>query len=122
MGRKRVFGTEAVWRERLRRFRDGDLKVAEFCRREGVSTATFYRWRGRLEQHDERARGVQHRSRKSEIADVARRFLPVNVARLTDAEIELPNGIKIRVPATNADALRAAILASHRACQEVDPC
>ena len=122
MGRKRVFGTEAVWRERLGRFRNGDLKVAEFCRREGVSTATFYRWRGRLEQHDGRARGIERRSRKSGNAAVAERFLPVNVARLTEAEIELPNGIKIRVPATNAEALRAAILAGHDACQGVASC
>ena len=122
MGRKRVFGTEAVWRERLGRFRDGDLKVAEFCRREGLSTATFYRWRGRLEQDDGRARGVQRRSRKSGNAAVGERFLPVNVARLAEAEIELPNGIKIRVPATNVEALRAAVLAGHDVCQEVGSC
>jgi hypothetical protein len=56
------------------------------------------------------------------MADVAERFLPVNVARLTDAEIELPNGIKIRGPATNAEALRAAILAGHDVCQGVASC
>ena len=37
-------------------------------------------------------------------------------------EIELPNGIKIRVPATNAEALRTAILAGHEVCQAVSPC
>jgi hypothetical protein len=56
------------------------------------------------------------------MADVAERFLPVKVARLADAEIELPNGIKIRVPATNVEALRAAVLAGHDACQEVGSC
>jgi hypothetical protein len=46
----------------------------------------------------------------------------VNVGRLTEAEIELPNGIKIRVPATNVEALRAAVVAGHKACQEVASC
>ena len=41
----------------------------------------------------------------------------MNVAGLREAEIELPNGIKIRVPATNAEALRSAILAGHDALQ-----
>jgi len=122
MGRKRVFWTESVWRERLARFRVGDLKVAEFCRREGVSIASFYRWRGRLEPRSRRVRGVRRKGRKPPTADLPERFLPVSVAGLSEAEIELPDGIKIRVPATNAEALRAAILAGHDACQEVPPC
>lgn len=122
MGRKQVFGTEAVWRERLARFRVGDLKVAEFCRREGVSNASFYRWRRRLERRNRRVRGVRRKGGKPPTADLPERFMPVNVAGLTEAEIELPNGIKIRVPATNAEALRAAILAGHDACQAVASC
>ena len=122
MGRKRVFGTEAVWRERLARFRDGDLKVAEFCRREGVSNASFYRWRGRLEPGNRRVGSLRRKGSKPPTTDRPERFLPVNVAGLTEAEIELPNGIKIRVPATNAEALRAAILAGHDACQGVASC
>ena len=122
MGRKRVFGTEAVWRERLARFRAGDLKVAEFCRREGVSSASFYRWRGRLEPGNRRVRSVRRKGGKPPTTDRPERFVAVNVAGLTEAEIELPNGIKIRVPATNAEALRAAILAGHDACQAVASC
>ena len=122
MGRKRVFGTEAVWRERLARFRDGDLKVAEFCRCEGVSSASFYRWRGRLEPDNRRVGSLRRKGSKPPTTDRPERFLPVNVAGLTEAEIELPNGIKIRVPATNAEALRAAILAGHDACQGVASC
>ena len=40
---------ETAWRERLSRFRRGNLTVAEFCRREGVSNPSFYQWRKRLE-------------------------------------------------------------------------
>ena len=122
MVRTQVSGAEAVWRERQARFERGDLTVADFCRREGVSSASFYRWRGRLEPGNRRVGSVRRKGGKPPTADRPERFLPVNVAGLTEAEIELPNGIKIRVPATNAEALRAAILAGHDACQEVASC
>jgi hypothetical protein len=40
--------TRAQWRSVLARAARSDLSVAEFCRREGVSTASFYTWRKRL--------------------------------------------------------------------------
>ena len=43
---------EAQWRSLLSRFSDSGLSVSVFCRREAVSTASFYRWRGLLERHD----------------------------------------------------------------------
>ncbi len=48
MVRKRSSEAEALWRERLARFQRGDLKVGAFCRREGVSEPSLYRWRNRL--------------------------------------------------------------------------
>ncbi len=36
------------WSSRLTRFASSGLSVAAFCRREGVSVASFYRWRGLL--------------------------------------------------------------------------
>ena len=122
MGRKQRFGAEGVWRERLGRFNKGDWTVAEFCRREGVSNPSFYQWRKRLRQGDRQARRVEQEDPGASAAEVPGRFLPVNVAGLSAAEIELPNGIKIRVPATNAEVLRTAILTSHEACQGVAPC
>jgi transposase-like protein len=122
MGSKQSSGAEAVWRERLARFQSGDLTVAEFCRREGVSNPSFYQWRKRLGKRDRRARGVAQADRGTPDADRPSRFLPVNVSAATAAEIELPNGIKIRVPATNAEALRTAIVAGHEVCQAVAPC
>jgi len=122
MGRKLSSGAEAVWRERLGRFYEGDWTVAEFCRREGVSNPSFYQWRKRLGQRHRSAPGVAQGASEASAAEVPGRFLPVNVAGLSTAEIELPNGLKIRVPATNAEALRAAILAGHEACQGVAPC
>lgn len=36
------------WRELMSRFKASGLEVSTFCRRESVSTASFYRWRSRL--------------------------------------------------------------------------
>jgi len=36
------------WRDRLGRFEQAKLTVAEFCQLEGVSVASFYQWRRRL--------------------------------------------------------------------------
>ena len=38
--------TVLTWQQRLAQFQTADLSVTQFCQREGVSTATFYRWRG----------------------------------------------------------------------------
>jgi hypothetical protein len=52
---------EAQWRSLLRRFCDSGLSVSVFCRREAVSTASFYRWRAVLDHHD-RGEGLGVRS------------------------------------------------------------
>jgi putative transposase len=49
---KWVRRNEAQWRSLLSRFSDSGLSVSVFCRREAVSTASFYRWRGVLEGHE----------------------------------------------------------------------
>jgi hypothetical protein len=56
-------------------------------------------------------------------------FLPVKVCSAGDdrsaafssawAEVELPNGVRIRVPASHGEALRVAILTGYEVCQEV---
>ena len=122
MGRKLSSGAEAVWRERLVRFESGDLTVAEFCRREGVSNPSFYQWRKRLAQPDRQSKQVKRAVHSSTASGDSSRFLPVSVSGFGAAEVELPNGIKIRVPATNGDALRTAILAGSDVLQEVSPC
>jgi hypothetical protein len=41
--------SRAQWQALLARATRSSLSVAEFCRREGVSTASFYTWRRRLD-------------------------------------------------------------------------
>jgi hypothetical protein len=48
MARPKDLGLEHTWRLRLRRQATGSLSIPEFCRRERVSTASFYAWRRRL--------------------------------------------------------------------------
>ncbi len=122
MGDRRSFEAEAVWRERLARFERGGLTVAEFCRREGVSDPSFYQWRRRLQQGERGTRRTGRQARGEAGAEEGQRFLPVHVVGLTWAEIEIPGGIKIRVPAANTEALRTAILSAGDACQAVNPC
>ncbi len=123
MGRK-VSQAETAWRGRMTRFRRGTLTVVEFCRREGVSVPSFYAWRKRLEPAVEpKSRGEQSRSalpRKPK--DAARLFVPVNVSSSPVAEIEFPNGVRIRVPATNVEAIRAAVLAGGDPFREDSSC
>ena len=42
-------GLAAKWRARMERHRRSGSPVGEFCAAEGVSTASFYQWRRRLE-------------------------------------------------------------------------
>ena len=45
---------------------DDDLNVAEFCREQGISTSTFYKWRNRY--REEGLAGLEERSRKPKSA------------------------------------------------------
>lgn len=49
---KRIRRNDTQWRTLLSRFSTSGLSVAAFCEREAVSTASFYRWRGLIGQHD----------------------------------------------------------------------
>ncbi len=130
MERKRSQSAEVVWRDRLVRFRECDLTVKEFCRREGVSSPCFYQWRRRIT--GVRRDATRGRRSGDEVPRTARpqTFVPVRVSRsgsgnsigVADslvAEVALPNGVCIRVPAADVEALRVAIVTGSDACREV---
>ena len=124
MGRKSSESVESVWRDRLARFRASSLTVRQFCRQEGVSDPSFYRWRKLLEEGQPGAKRVRRSSVPPKTA-VSQPFVPVSVpasisvATSIVAEIEFPNGVRIRVPATHSEALRIAIQTGNEACREV---
>jgi transposase len=87
-GRRPDPATRHLWQQRLDRFRKSGLAVADFCEREGVSTASFYAWRRRL-QHDQ-----------APPADDAPRLVPVRIVTPpTSAPVELllPSGLVLRL-------------------------
>ncbi len=124
MGRKPSQSTEAAWRDRLVRFRECNLTVKEYCRQEGVSDPSFYQWRQRLDMVPQGSKRVRRSGGRATKTVKAQPFVPVKVSssgasNLGMAEVELPNGVRIRVPAMHAEALRVAILTGNEACREV---
>ena len=129
MGRKPSQSTEVVWRDRLARYRKCSLTVKEFCRQEGVSDPSFYQWRKRLGIGHQGAKQTRRSGDGSTKAIKSPPFMPVKVSSSKDipsslfssvvAEVELPNGVRIRVPATQSEALRVAILTGNEVFREV---
>ena len=128
MGRKPNHSMESVWRDRLARYRKCTLTVKEFCRQEGVSDPSFYQWRKRLGVGHQGAKRTRHAGERTKIVK-SPPFVPVTVSSSEDvssvlfnsavAEVELPNGVRIRVPASQPEALRVAILTGNEVCREV---
>ena len=106
MGGKQRKSAEALWRDRLARFRKSKLSVAEFCRQEGISNPSFYQWRKRLVWDAARSKQVRVPAKTAQSP-----LVPVKVSSPVLVEIEFPNGIRMRVPAGHAEALRGVILA-----------
>ena len=130
MERNPIQSTEAVWRERLARFSNCSLTVKEFCRQEGVSDPSFYQWRKRLQEGQQgRKRARRPGGGSTKPGKSQQSFVPVRISSAGGlsssvfgsvvAEVEFPNGVRIRVPATHAEALRIAIVTGNEVCREV---
>ena len=91
-----------VWRRRVGKFSGSGLTVVRFCAEEGVSTASFYRWRKRLGDRQPNARRLG--------VEGGAAFRPV---RITPGggpiSIQLPGGVRVELPAENLDAVRAVL-------------
>ena len=115
-GRRR--GNEQQWRARLRRFETSRSTVAEFCRGESISIASFYEWRKRLAA----SKGLEKATRAEPKHGP---FVPVRVRPAAEVEIHLPNGARVCLAGGDIAALRAAIEAAGGAAanaQEAAPC
>jgi hypothetical protein len=125
-----------LWRQRLARFGRSGKTVAAFCAAEQVSVPTFYQWKRKLA-----AESVRHRRRQAATPSLRTRvrssssrkraagsssvngggtFLPLWIEGATLAELELPNGARVRVPARELAALGAAIAAAGRVPARVE--
>jgi hypothetical protein len=88
------------WRRRLARFRSSELTVADFCRREEVSLASYYYWSRRLGESQSSAVAPPKRSGHA----------PIDKPSLSEGarsaiEISLPGGVRVLVPADCTEAL-----------------
>jgi transposase-like protein len=122
------------WRQRIKRQRESGLSIAEFCRREDISSHGFYVWRRNLRQaastrHKSRGKArFQHSRRRSAVVTSRhplRRtlvgptapscppdFLQLPVAASQSApwiELALADGTILRLPQQNLAALITAL-------------
>jgi transposase-like protein len=110
------------WRRQIQRQREGSLAVAEFCRRLGVSTVSFYAWKRRFRDTPRASPLVPERPSARptpEAIDASTSaFLPVSILDAGPAgqlEIELANNCVVRLKGTvDPELLRIAIHAAGR--------
>jgi hypothetical protein len=103
---------ERLWRKRLARFAGSGQTVAGFCLAERVSVPTFYQWKRKLASRSVRTAGGKPDAARS--ADRVEPFLPVRIEGTARVEIELPNGTRVRIPASDLGAVEVAIAAAGR--------
>ena len=107
------------WRREIQRQKDGSLTVAEFCRRLGVSMATFYAWKRRFREAPPAPPLVPDRNSARPMPEAngasTPAFLPVSIldAGAAQPEIELANACVVRLKgAVDPELLRVAIHAA----------
>lgn len=103
MSRGARLGKRAQWLDRLRRFARSKLSVSEFCRREGVSAASFYQWRRKLAGASPEAAAENSPPRAS--------FVPVQLMPATQLEVAFPNGARLTLPAHDHELVVRSIAA-----------
>lgn len=103
------------WQKRLRRFEQSRLTVAAFCQAERVSATSFYYWRNALRPNTSPRPAVAPQNGAA-IAKPA--FLPVQVVGKPIAtgtiDVQLPNGVRLALPADNHAALETVLAAVGR--------
>jgi transposase-like protein len=110
------------WRRQIQRQQEGSLTVAEFCRRLGVSTVTFYAWKRRFREAPTASALMPERPSARPMPEASGAatpaFLPVsifNAGAPGQLEIELANACIVRLTgAVDPELLRIAIHAAGR--------
>lgn len=121
---------ERAWRERISAWATSGLTARAYCRDQGVSEASFYTWRRKLQQRD--GAGKSGRARQTRSKPTSRRaapgagrtpaFIPVTVVgapvdrQTAPIEIVHASGAMVRINTTpNAELLAAVFAALDRA-------
>ena len=106
------------WRKVLRRQLDSGLSVAEFCRQESISAASFYSWRGKFRQRDRQEDWNDQRIDKEGAS--ASQLLPVRIEsadRSGCLRVLLPQAVAIDVPGGTDPGALAGLLRALREAQ-----
>ncbi len=104
------------WRRQIQRQKDGRLSVAEFCRRLGVTTVTFYAWKRRFRAAPPSPPLICERPSPTANGAPTPAFVPVSIVDAGpngQLEIELTNACVVRLTgAVDPQLLRTAIRAA----------
>jgi hypothetical protein len=103
MARVRDLAKREQWKGRLAEFERGELTVADFCRRLGVSTAAFYRWKRELGQ--QRAGSAPAPGKQGADAQ----FIPIGISVQPSIEVQLIGGARIFVPCHEHGAIHVVL-------------
>jgi transposase-like protein len=123
MARKTSGKRLGEWVARLRRFSRAGVSVAEFCRREEVSAASFYQWRKKLAQQGSALddSGCDRQAVSRAVCGLLSgqlqgSFVPVRVTgaleepvRNACVEASLPNGVTLHLPAEDRELIRMTV-------------
>ena len=102
MGRSASVSRRLQWQKRVGRFARSKMTVAEFCRGEHVSVASFYQWRRRLA---ETATAEEANMKKS----ARPTFIPVQVTTAANLQVVFPNGTRLTLPAHDHELVKLSI-------------
>jgi hypothetical protein len=121
-GQRRDAAKERHWRRLVKEWRRSGLSVREFCDWQALSEPSFYGWRRELAKRDKEGNSRRTRSVKgtAETGSKSSPFLPVQVVAdagsdssgQTCLEVQLPTGIRLRVPAGFDPQTLAQVLAA----------
>lgn len=95
------------WQQRLLRFEESRQTINEFCGQEGFSPQSFYLWRKRLAKNSGSVGSASRLMARES-------FVPVRLTAMAVLPIiiRLPNGVRVRLPGNNIEALQAGIEAA----------
>ena len=88
-----------AWQQRVQRFAGAGMTLERFCKKEGVSVSSFYRWQRKVGEQPEIA-GDDERTPA---------FRAVHVTSDATMAIQLAGGTRVAVPAANLDVVRAVL-------------
>jgi hypothetical protein len=110
------------WRKRIQRHQQSGSTAAEFCQREGISTASFYRWKRKLQTKrspqtkktpSRQKKGTgKHRQGQSSatVSNVPFVQLPLSAPAASPwIEVVLAEGTVVRLPQQNLAALQTVL-------------